>query len=58
VRVGEEQISELDALAWCRQHHARVRFYSDGSVEVYMTVKRRRKTFVDAVLALRTFLAS
>lgn len=52
-----ERKDELDALDWCRAKNARVRFMSNGKVEVFMNNStRRRKTFLEAVNAHRGLL--
>jgi hypothetical protein len=47
-------VTELAALKWCREHHALVRFESDGTVSVKVNdLRRRRPTFCGAVVALK-----
>lgn len=45
----------LDAVVWCREHNALVRFWSNGTVTVRMNgFTRRRPTLVEAVDAHRS----
>lgn len=56
--LSPPRTDELDALDWCRDHNARVRFQSNKTVSVGVNGKtRRRKTLVEAVDAIKAALA-
>ncbi len=46
------------AIAWLRQHNARVRFESDGTVSVTVDVTRRRVTLELAIAAIELHWAT
>lgn len=49
----------VEAVQWCRDHNARIRFESSGKVAVMVNgFTRRRDTLREAVGALQLFLVS